>query len=64
MAEYKTKQQVHNRAKEAVGKTLKELNGGMSITDTKSSVGDAFESWFGNRKTMIVNQIWKKLEWN
>lgn len=50
MAEYKTKQQVHNRAKEAVGKTLKELNGGMSITDTKSSVGDAFESWFGKQK--------------
>ena len=36
MAEAQTKQQVHTLS-EAVGKTLKELNGGMSITDTKSS---------------------------
>ena len=26
MFEYKTKEQVHNRAKEAVGKTIRELN--------------------------------------
>lgn len=50
MAEYKTKQEVHNRAKEAVGKSLKELNGGKSITGTKSSAGDAFEAWFGKQK--------------
>ncbi|HAR6225739.1 TPA: DNA mismatch repair protein MutH [Staphylococcus pseudintermedius] len=50
MTEYKTKQQVHNRAKEAVGKTLKELNGGLSVTETKSSAGDAFEKWFGKQK--------------
>lgn len=50
MTEYKTKQQVHNRAKEAVGKTLKELNGGITITGTKSSAGDAFETWFGKKK--------------
>ena len=50
MTEYKTKQQVHNRAKEAVGKTLKELNGGNPITGTKSSAGDAFEAWYGKQK--------------
>ena len=50
MTEYKTKQQVHNRAREAVGKTLMELNGGVSVTKTKSSAGDAFEKWFGKQK--------------
>lgn len=50
MTEYKTKQQVHNRAREAVGKTLMELNGGVSVTETKSSAGDAFEKWFGKQK--------------
>ena len=50
MTEYKTKQQVHNRAKEAVGKTLMELNDGIPISGTKSSAGDAFETWFGKQK--------------
>src|SRR5699024_12719808 len=45
-----TKQQVHNRAKEAVGKTLMELNDGIPISGTKSSAGDAFETWFGKQK--------------
>ncbi|MDU2696633.1 MAG: MutH/Sau3AI family endonuclease, partial [Staphylococcus epidermidis] len=43
-------QEVHNRAKEAVGKTIKELNDGFSVSETKSSVGDAFENWFGKSK--------------
>ncbi|PTK72811.1 Sau3AI family type II restriction endonuclease [Staphylococcus haemolyticus] len=50
MAEYKTKEAVHNRAKEAVGKTLKELNNGAPINQYKNSVGDAFEAWFGKTK--------------
>ncbi len=48
--EFLTKQEVHNRAKEAVGKTIKELNDGFSVSETKSSVGDAFENWFGKSK--------------
>ena len=38
--EFLTKQEVHNRAKEAVGKTIKELNDGFSVSETKSSVGE------------------------
>lgn len=48
--EFLTKQEVHNRAKEAVGKTIKEINDGFSVSETKSSVGDAFENWFGKSK--------------
>ncbi len=50
MESYLTKQAVHNRAKEAVGKSVLELNGGESIKQSKSSVGDAFENWFGKKK--------------
>lgn len=50
MESYLTKQAVHNRAKEAVGKSILELNGGESIKQSKSSVGDAFENWFGKKK--------------
>ena len=50
MSEYKTKEAVHNRAKEAVGKTLKELNNGAPVNQYKNSVGDAFEAWFGKIK--------------
>ncbi|MDN8759881.1 DNA mismatch repair protein MutH, partial [Staphylococcus aureus] len=50
MFEYKTKEAVHNRAKEAVGETLKELNNGAPVNEYKSSVGDAFEAWFGKTK--------------
>ncbi len=50
MVEYKTKEAVHNRAKEAVGETLKELNNGAPVNEYKSSVGDAFEAWFGKTK--------------
>lgn len=45
---YKTKEQVHNRAKDAIGKTMIELFEG---SDTKANiksknfVGDAFEAW-------------------
>lgn len=47
-----TKEQVHNRAKEAVGKTVLELNNGIPLAQSKNknSVGDAFESWFGKMK--------------
>ena len=50
MFEYKTKEQVHNRAKEAVGKTIRELNNDAPVLGYKSSVGDAFEAWFGKTK--------------
>lgn len=51
MSKYKTKESVHNRAKEAVGLTLREINSGYEIgKGGKSSVGDAFENWFGNTK--------------
>ncbi|PNZ02573.1 Sau3AI family type II restriction endonuclease, partial [Staphylococcus muscae] len=50
MVKYRTKEEVHNRAKEAVGLTIKELNGGYSLKDTKNSVGDAFENWFDVQK--------------
>ncbi|PTU83323.1 DNA mismatch repair protein MutH [Staphylococcus pasteuri] len=29
---------------------MKELNNGLSVSTTKSSVGDAFETWFGKKK--------------
>ena len=48
---YRTKAEVHNRALEAVGKTVKELNGGEQLGNShKSGVGDAFEAWFGKSK--------------
>ncbi|MBO3077766.1 DNA mismatch repair protein MutH [Mammaliicoccus vitulinus] len=50
MAQYRTKEEVHNRAREAVGRTIKELNGGFTLRESKSSVGDAFELWFGVEK--------------
>jgi len=50
MTNYKTKQEVHNRAKEAVGKTIYEINNGAPVKPSKNSVGDAFEAWFGKTK--------------
>ncbi|EMF0260461.1 DNA mismatch repair protein MutH [Enterococcus hirae] len=52
MTEYLTKEQVHNRAKEAVGKTVLELNNRIPLSQSKNknSVGDAFEAWFGKIK--------------
>ncbi|AYY09360.1 Sau3AI family type II restriction endonuclease [Enterococcus gallinarum] len=49
MTGYLTKEQVHNRAKESVGKSLIELNNGLSLFDSqnKNSIGDIFEAWFG-----------------
>lgn len=43
---------VHNRALEAVGKSLQELNNGVSLMNAshKSGAGDAFEAWFGKTK--------------
>ncbi|MFL2098310.1 Sau3AI family type II restriction endonuclease [Marinilactibacillus psychrotolerans] len=43
-------EKVHNRAKDAVGKTLYELNDYKSVEGTKNSVGDLFEKWFGKSK--------------
>ena len=57
MAKYRTKEEVHNRAREAVGLTIKELNGGYSLKDTKSSVGDAFENGLVLKKIVIEDQI-------
>lgn len=48
---YITKEQVHNRAKDAVGKTMRELYNSAGIYDVddlvknKSFIGDAFECW-------------------
>ena len=52
MSEYLTKEQVHNRAKEAVGKSMIELNNGIPLLNSKNknSIGDIFESWFGKVK--------------
>ena len=50
MAKYRTKEEVHTTPRRRVGLTIKELNGGYSLKDTKSSVGDAFEKWFGVEK--------------
>ncbi|WP_436875757.1 Sau3AI family type II restriction endonuclease [Mammaliicoccus sciuri] len=50
MAQYRTKEEVHNRAREAVGLTIKEINGGYGLKSSKNSVGDAFEHWFGVEK--------------
>lgn len=47
--EYKTKEEVHNRAKEAVGVTLQEMSLNGYVKSTKSSFGDAFENWFGKQ---------------
>ncbi|MEK4560601.1 Sau3AI family type II restriction endonuclease [Staphylococcus sp. FSL K6-3157] len=47
--DYKTKEEVHNRAKDAVGMTLKELSLNGYVKSTKSSMGDAFENWFGKQ---------------
>ncbi|PTF84910.1 DNA mismatch repair protein MutH, partial [Staphylococcus chromogenes] len=44
---YKTKEQVHNRALEAVNLTLEELSSEGYEPSKKSSFGDAFENWFG-----------------
>lgn len=58
--EFLTKQEVHNRAKEAVGKTIKELNDGFSVSETKSSVGDALKIGLGKVKIVRVDLIWKR----
>ncbi|WP_423188414.1 Sau3AI family type II restriction endonuclease [Alkalibacterium sp. f15] len=50
MVKYKSIEEVHNHAKKAVGKTVFELNESESIQYSKSSVGDAFEKWFGKEK--------------
>lgn len=50
MERFKTVEDVHNHAKKSVGKTVFELNNYKSIRQTKSSVGDAFENWFGKKK--------------
>lgn len=50
MVKYNTVEEVHNHAKKAVGKTIFELNESQSIKYSKSSVGDAFENWFGKEK--------------
>lgn len=50
MEQYRTKAEVHNRALAAVGKTVLEINDGVSIATTKAGVGDAFENWFGKQK--------------
>lgn len=42
-------EEVHNHAKKAIGKTVYELNGNKTVQGSKSTVGDAFENWFGKR---------------
>lgn len=45
--QFNSVQEVHNRAKDAVGNSMYELNGNKSVQNSKSTVGDAFEAWFG-----------------
>lgn len=47
--QFNSVEEVHNHAKDAVGKTMYELNGNKSVQNSKSTVGDAFEAWFGKR---------------
>lgn len=56
MVSYRTKEKVHNRALEAVGKTMAELMANMpeKKSGKKSQVGDAWESWFGVDKNSIA----------
>lgn len=50
MEQFRTKEEVHNHAKDIEGKTIFEINGNVSLKESKSSVGDAFEKWFGKEK--------------
>lgn len=50
MEEFTTTEKVHNHAKKAIGKSIAELNNFNITKQTKSSVGDAFENWFGKKK--------------
>ncbi len=56
MVAYKTKEQVHNRALKAIGKSMSELMANMpeKKSGKKSQVGDAWESWFGVDKNSIA----------
>jgi len=56
MPHYTTKEQVHARACQAIGKTVKELqeNMGIKTSGKKSIVGDAWESWFNVEKNSIA----------
>lgn len=53
---YNTKEIVHNRGCEAVGKPISQLakEMDMKISGKKSQVGDAWESWFGVEKNSIT----------
>ena len=65
MFEYKTKEQVHNRAKEAVGKTIRELNNDAPVLGYKSSVGDALK--LGKQKIVKVvryGRSWRRVKSN
>ncbi|MDR0846151.1 MAG: DNA mismatch repair protein MutH [Lactobacillales bacterium] len=47
MDKFKSKAEVHQRALEAVDKTVKEINGGKTLAGGKHGVGAAWEAWFG-----------------
>lgn len=49
-SDYKTKEEVHNRARLIIGKSLGELTSSVTNTSSKSSMGDVFEAWFGKPK--------------
>ncbi|TNK90954.1 Sau3AI family type II restriction endonuclease [Fructilactobacillus sanfranciscensis] len=50
--EYKTKEEVHNKALKIIGKTQHELINelGLNIKGHKNAMGDVFEEWFGKAK--------------
>lgn len=53
---FDTKEKVHNRGKEAIGKTLSELlksNGLSENGAPKSVAGDAWEAWFKVKKIRV-----------
>ena len=56
MNTYTTKEQVHNRGIEAIGKSLAEISAVMNVKTSgkKSKAGDAWESWFGVEKNSIA----------
>ena len=56
--EFLTKQEVHNRAKEAVGKTIKELND--LFQKLKVLWGMLLKIGLGKVKIVRVDLIWKR----
>lgn len=64
MSRYKTKEAVHNRAKDAIGTPLELIYEQCGQYDanpqSKNYVGDAFEAWMDVPKTHVLKPICPK----